>query len=117
MSRRSFLDDTPCQHRAWRRWRITQRFATFLYVSGITAGGGGWSYGGRAGHRGCISMPAFNLHPRPYVLGISTDTWRCWSKGHRRGEEVGFGLCGKCMPWTCCGATTVAHADDCPEDA
>jgi len=107
--------DATCTCPRWRRWTITHRFATFLYASGITSNGGSVSWGGE-GHNACHTLPRLDLHARPYILGVSRDTWRCWLIGHhRRGEEVGFGLCGKCMPWPCCGATTYDHAPSCEE--
>ena len=101
----------------WARWKATNRLGTFLYVSGITSGGGSTRWGGIEGHEACHRLPRFDLHSRPYVLWIGRGTWRCWLKyHHRRGEEIGFGdYCGKDIPWPCCGSVRYAHADDCPE--
>jgi hypothetical protein len=53
---------------------------------------------------------------RPYVLGLKREAWgypwhliryRHWP------VSVGMGMCGKCAPWPCCGATGLNHADDC----
>jgi hypothetical protein len=41
------------------------------------------------------------------------NTWRCWSRGHRRGVEVGFGYCGKCVPCPRCGSETAGHYEGC----
>jgi hypothetical protein len=107
-----------CRHWAWHRWPATRLAVRWAYRLGVISGST-WSWGGGlvdgAGCDGCVTF-RFDLHPRPYVLGAARSTWRCWSRGHRRGEEVGFGFCGKCVPWPCCGATRRAHADGCVED-
>ncbi len=101
-----------CRHWPWRSWKVTGRVARWLYALGIVSGTC-WSLGD--GHDGCVTF--YPRGSRPYRLGVSKETWRCWLKGrHRRGEEVGFGFCGKCMPWPCCGAETVEHVAGCRED-
>ncbi|MFI6228577.1 hypothetical protein ACIBCR_14850 [Micromonospora echinospora] len=100
-----------CRHGGWHSWRITGRLATLAYGLGITSGNA-YSYGD--GHDGCVTDIRFR-GSRPYILGVSRDTWRCWFSGHRRGEPVGAGFCGKCVPWPCCGAISEAHAEKCPE--
>lgn len=101
-----------CYHGGWHRWKATGRAVRWLYALGVISGSG-WSYGG--GHDGCVTF-RFDLHRRPYILGVSRDVWRCWLVGrHRRGEEVGFGFCGKCVPWPCCGSQTLEHTDGCPD--
>lgn len=109
------LEARACRHWGWRRWRLTHRIAGFLYSSGITTGGGSaWGNG----HDWCLDKLPSLRGKRSYVLGFSTNTWRCWLRGrHRRGEEVGFGFCGKCAPWPCCGAKTFDHASGCREAA
>lgn len=104
-----------CKHWGWRRWRLSHWIAGRLYTSGITSGGGGWAHGD--GCNGCMfSLPRFR-GKRVYILFVKRETWRCWLRGrHRRGEEVGFGFCGKCAPWPCCGSITVEHDPGCAED-
>lgn len=104
-----------CRHWAWRRWKLTHKVCGWLYVLGVTSSGGGWQSGD--GHNGCLPDKSLRLRgKRPYLLGVSRETWRCWLVGHhRRGEEVGFGFCGKCMPWPCCGAETADHKPRCPD--
>lgn len=103
-----------CRHWPWRRWKVTHRVASWTYQMGVTAGGSSWKTGD--GCDGCLaSLPRWKGR-RLYVLGVPVTTWRCWRRGHRRGEEVGLGYCGKCMPWPCCGAQTVDHHAGCAED-
>lgn len=103
-------------HRRWRRWRITGKLATFLYVTGITSSGASWRMGG--GCQGCYTMPKWNRNPRVYVLWVSRDTWRCLLKGHHRpGDPIGFGYCSKCLPCPECGSKTAGHARACPDGA
>jgi hypothetical protein len=100
-----------CYHWPWRRWAVTRWAARTSYSLGL-ASGGSVAYGG--GHNGCRQI--YLRGGRPYILGVSRETWRCWLKGrHRRGEEVGLGFCGKCVPWPCCGSQTVEHAAGCRE--
>ena len=104
-----------CYHWGWRRWKLTHWIAGRLYTSGICSSGGSKSWGG-VGHDWCLSMLPSLRGRRPYILGVSRDTWHCWRQGHRRGVPVGFGARGKCMPWPCCGSILEAHADGCGED-
>lgn len=105
-----------CYHWPWRRWAATKWLTGKVYTSGLAAHGGGWRWGG--GHDGCQDrLPGGWLRPRPYVLFVPSEVWRCWLIGHhRRGEHVGFGFCGKCVPWPCCGSQVAEHADGCAED-
>lgn len=103
--------ERQCRHWGWRAWRITDRAASLAYQLGII-GSSGNTYGD--GHNGCVNGVRFR-GPRPYVLGVSRDVWRCWFRGHRRGEPVGLGMCGKCVPWPCCKAITEEHAAGCPD--
>ncbi len=103
-----------CRHWPWRRWRVTKWAARWAYRLGVVAG---YSTGTADGCNWCIRSRRWRGQ-RPYILGASRDTWRCWLVGrHRRGEEVGFGFCGKCVPWFCCGSIRVEHEDGCAEDA
>ncbi len=100
-----------CRHWGWRSWRVTSWLASRAYALGVVASSG-VSFGD--GHDGCVGFVRLRGQ-RPYILGFSRETWRCWSRGHRRGEHVGFGFCGKCLPWPCCGSQMVEHAAGCKE--
>lgn len=103
-----------CYHWPWRSWALTKWVAGKAYTLGIVAGTT-TEWGG--GHDWCITFRFGLRSKRTYILGVPRTTWRCWLIGHhRRGEEVGFGFCGKCVPWTCCGSQAVEHADGCAED-
>jgi hypothetical protein len=54
---------------------------------------------------------------RCYFLGWERQKWRCVLKFHHwpRDWPVAFGLCGRCVPWSCCGSTWRDHAADCTE--
>ena len=105
----------PCehkQHRAWRTWKASRKVAGWLYTLGLLRGFG-------TTHsrycNGCLISIHWSLFRGPYVLFVKRETWRCWRAWHRRGDEVGFGYCGKCMPWSCCGSTRRDHTKDCTE--
>lgn len=101
-------------HRRWRRWKITGKLADWLYASGLTSSGASWQMNAHC--RGCYTMPKWNRNPRPYVLFVSRNTWRCLLKGHHRpGDPIGFGYCAKCLPCPECGSKTAGHLDGCPE--
>ncbi len=103
-----------CYHWPWRRWRITGWLAMRCYSLGVTSGGGTWTWSDV--HDGCRTRLLSLRGKRPYILGVPRETWRCWIVGrHRRGEEVGLGLCGKCVPWPCCGSQQVEHVVGCPD--
>ena len=100
------------EHRAWRRWQITRKLATWLYVTGITSNGGGLRWG--AGCDGCQTMPTWTKTRRVYVLGVKMDTWRCILKMHHwPGDPIGFGMCSKCLPCPDCGSKTAGHDSGC----
>lgn len=102
-----------CRHWGWRTWRATRWAASVAYSLGIIAGyGTTWG----DGHKMCTTFTRGLRGKRSYVLGVSRDTWECWSRGHLRGEPVGFGFCGKCVPWPCCGSITEDHIEGCAED-
>jgi hypothetical protein len=103
-----------CRHWPWRRWRISHRVAGWCYTLGVTSGGGSWTYGD--GHSGCMGWLPSLRGKRVYILGVKREVWQCWRQRHRCGEEVGFGFCGKCVPWSCCGSEREAHAAGCVED-
>lgn len=100
-----------CRHWGWRKWQVTRWLAGQAYALGVI---GGYGTTSGDGHDWCVTYGRFR-GSRPYVLGAAKTTWRCWSRGHRRGEEVGFGFCGKCVPWPCCGSEHEAHAAGCTE--
>ena len=96
----------------WRYWPLTRKAASWAYRLGVISG-----YGQAMEERGWrVHMIGWRWRSRPYVLGVSRNVWRCWLVGHhRRGEEVGFGFCGKCVPWPCCGSQSEDHAAGCRE--
>jgi hypothetical protein len=102
-----------CRHWGWRRTRAFRKLVGVAYILGVITGSGStWG----DGHDWCVTITHFRGE-RPYILGFSRETWRCWLKGrHRRGEPVGFGFCGKCVPWPCCGSKREAHNPGCVED-
>lgn len=115
--------------RHWRRWRLTRWLFGRLYWLGITAWGGsignhcqlfvpypdpcrghppGWGW--VAHGPGWRSL----IRPRYYVLGWEAWKWGCLlRRRHWPAEHIGLGMCGRCAPWPCCGATTRAHAAWC----
>lgn len=103
-----------CRHWGWRRTRAVRRLVRWAYSLGVISGScTSWGDGCDA----CVTVGrrAFSGR-RPYVFGVSRDTWHCWLKGrHLRGDEVGFGLCGKCLPWSCCGSERYEHNPGCRE--
>lgn len=100
------------RHGRWRAWRVTHRFFSWTYSMGITTGGGCVSGGGC---RGCALLPRLR-GTRHYILGVSTDHWRCLLRGrHWPGEPIGWGLCGKCAPCPGCGSTKYGCEPGCPE--
>lgn len=102
----------PCRHShhwPWRRWRITSEVHGWLYSLGVVVGGG-WTFDGYC--RGCLNGVRFR-GKRSYILGKRREWWACLRRGHVRGEHVGFGLCGKCMPCPDCGSTTAGHRLGC----
>lgn len=103
-----------CRHRSWRRTRFAGWLSTKAYVLGILTGGGvAWG----DGHDRCHSFGRLRGR-RSYILGVPRETWRCWFKGHRRGEDTGvFGFCAKCLPCDECKSTTLTHHADCPYPA
>lgn len=115
------LDDAGRPPR-WRFWRVTSRWASWTYVLGLSAG---VSYGidrwgaylyrvipvWRRGYDGKRRLP-------PYILGWPTGKWRCLLRfGHwpywPDGRPVAFGMCGRCVPWPCCGSIETGHAEGC----
>jgi hypothetical protein len=110
-------EHSPCahkQHGAWRTWKASRKVASGLYTLGLLSGFG-------TTHSkdcpGCLVGIHWSLFRGPYVLFTKRETWRCWRAGHRRGVHVGFGFCGKCVPWHCCGSTGRDHAVDCADGA
>lgn len=101
-----------CRHWPWRRWKLTHRAGSLAYQLGVIAGSG-TQWGNGCNH--CLTGVRWR-GKRPYLLGAQRETWRCWRQGHHRGEHVGFGYCGKCQPWPCCGSILMAHEPGCPED-
>lgn len=102
-----------CRHWGWRSWRITRYLTRRAYSLGVISGSC-TSFGD--GHDGCVTFSRALRGERPYILGVSREEWRCWLIGHhRRGEPVGFGFCGKCVPWPCCGSIREDHNTGCAE--
>ncbi|MEU7980513.1 hypothetical protein AB0B63_18515 [Micromonospora sp. NPDC049081] len=100
-----------CRHWGWRSWKAIWWLSLKLYALGVSKGG---SITRGDGHDGCVTFGRLTGN-RSYILGVSRDVWRCWLSGHRRGEPVGFGFCGKCVPWPCCGSSREEHNTGCPE--
>lgn len=100
----------------WQHTRAWQWLVRLLYVLGVASGAvsAGFSH-----PRGYWAAPTGILtrQHRPYVLGWRTDKWRCLLRYHHWPTrwEIAFGMCGKCLPWPCCAAITVEHADGCDE--
>lgn len=95
-------------HRAWRRWKISSRLASWAYSLGLIAGYG-HTYDGHC--RGCLD--GFVLRPRhgrPYVMGWPAWKWGCVLKNrHWPGQFIGLGCCTKCLPCPECGNTEPDH--------
>lgn len=100
-----------CRHHWWRRSAALRWFSRVGYSLGILSGS---CHSTCDGCNWCVTLSWRGK--RPYVLGVSRDTWRCWSSGHRRGEDVGLGFCGKCVPWPCCGSTLAEHDPACLDE-
>jgi hypothetical protein len=108
--------------RHWRRWRLTHWLLQQSYGLGLIAGSSldthcHWDCPGHPSSWGWVAGDIWILRwHRPYVLGWPSWKWGCLiRRRHLPGQEIGFGRCGRCLPWECCGATTVAHAPDCQE--
>lgn len=105
--------DHDIKHRgAWRRSKLVRKTVGWLYSFGLVRSFG-TQYGG--GCANCLSGIRWTFFQGRYVLFVDRETWRCWRAGHRRGDEVGFGYCGKCVPQPCCGNTSLGHNDDCDQ--
>lgn len=109
--RQKELAQARCPHHWWNKTRMWRRWVRFGYSAGFIAGSGmTWD----ATCDGCCEISRFGRSG--YLFGISRDTWQCWRRGHRRGEDAGIGgSCGKCVPWTCCGSERFDHNDGCAE--
>jgi hypothetical protein len=106
-----------CRHWPWRRWRATGWLVRKAYTLGVISGSGSMWGSGEYDHKWCV-QGLRRRGRRRYILGVSRETWRRWLVGHhRRGEEVGFGFCGKCLPWPCCGSQRVEHAQGCTQES
>ena len=98
------------QHRRWKSWRAWGWLSSKGYVLGVI-GSCGTSYGrcefcgiGRQHHR-----PRWT-GKRSYILGVSTDTWACLRRGHRRQESHwSGGICTVCLPCPECESTAPEH--------
>jgi hypothetical protein len=112
-AREAEMAQARCPHRWWNKTGLWRRWVRFGYSAGFIAGSGmSWS----ATCDGCCEITRFGRSS--YLLGISRDTWQCWRKGHRRGEDAGIGgPCAKCAPWPCCGSERYDHRDGCAEVA
>lgn len=108
-------EDRQCRHWAWRRTAAWRWLVGNAYRFGvISSSRASWG----DGHSWCTDGLSFRGR-RPYILGVSRDTWRCWLKGrHLRGDDLGmFGFCSKCLPCAACGSKRFDHEADCPEAA
>lgn len=106
------LAEARCQlkHRRWKSWNVWYRLASWAYVAGLTASGGGTSYGR------CEFCGIGRQHMRPrvrgkrsYVLGIQRERWTCLKRGHRFRLHHPSGLCVICCPCPECGSTEQDH--------
>ena len=97
---------------AWREWTLVHRLASRAYWLGLIGG-----YGLEGGKRGWRLFGVRFRGHRPYVLGFDSTNWLPWHVVRYRHvpNNVGLGICGKCVPWPCCGSTSDEHADDCDE--
>lgn len=99
-------------HGRWRRWRIAKWLVTQSYVSGLTAGGYGYSMNAHCDW--CLSTLPRWRGKRAYVLWVKRETWRCLLRGrHLPGDHIAFGYCSKCLPCPECRSTTAGHHDGC----
>lgn len=107
------------EHRRWKSWNWLYRWSSWAYVTGLTASGGGTSYGrcefcgiGRQHH-----APRFR-GKRVYILGKPREWWACLRRGHIYSPLEGrtFHWCSICLPCSGCGSTDPMHRDsiDCP---
>jgi hypothetical protein len=99
---------------SWRRWRLTERFSSFLYISGITRCGGGVSWSGNDPLGMVYHLPRWGdvlpqrgARLRPYILGKPDWWWICQReqglrlRGRHRPKYPEFlGLCSACYPPT-----------------
>jgi hypothetical protein len=101
-------------HGRWRRWQATHKVAGWLYALGVIAG---WGINSGVGCNGCVVAVIWRRTARrPYLLGVSRESWHCLRAGHWPGESIGLGLCGKCLPCPGCGSVTNTHRDGCRDD-
>jgi len=99
--------------RRWRYWPVAQWTARRARSLGVIGG-----YGLALEDRGWRLFGVRLKGRRDYILGAPRETWHCWLIGHhRRGEQVGPGFCGKCVPWPCCGSIRVEHQPGCRDNA
>jgi hypothetical protein len=96
----------------WHYWPIYYRWLSHhAYSLGLcSAGSESWD---DDGHHGRIHWRG----KRCYFLYWPRRKWRCVLKFHHWPTPwvIGFGLCGKCCPWPCCGAITIGHKPGCLE--
>ena len=96
----------------WRAWRWLRWVDLYiLYSSGLTSGGGvsgskwGW----------LLHNPHWR-GKRVYILWIKRRKWgypwHLLRTGHWPNPVI-WGICGKCCPWPCCGATGYDHVEGC----
>lgn len=98
------------QHRRWKSWRALGWLSRKAYSWGVAAACG-TSYGrcrycgiGVQHHR-----PRWR-GSRPYILGVSRETWACLRRGHRRAESHwSRGICTICLPCPECGSASPEH--------
>lgn len=91
-------------------WKVASKVCGWAYSMGVVSGGF-YSYTAAGDECGVF----LDLHPRPYVLGKKRERWLHPVRYGHRFYDV-LGMCGKCVPWPCCGSIDVGHAADCEGD-
>lgn len=103
------------RHWPWRRWKVTGRADYWLTILGVIGGGSAWTLDGHC--RGCRTWRKPLTGKRSYILGKRREWWSCLLVGrHIRGDELGLGLCAKCVPCPTCGSPTLGHVAGCADD-
>jgi len=101
----------------WRRWSVVHGLASWAYRLGVIAGDG---------VRGTVT--GWRLDSvrwrgrRVYLLGWPTMKWECLLLRHHwpywpEDRPVFMGLCGRCLPWPCCGSIEHDHVSGCSAES